>query len=136
MNEFIIPWSKTVEVPITSVTAGGFLQFPINLDDLNNAQICGFEVISATELTTAPSGATVFAAADIPKVAITLALENGSVKKLDTIPAYCANRRLNYGSYFVTSKFKWNPSSSKINIMASGLTAAQSIIVVFYYIPQ
>ena len=133
MEEFIIPRAKLVELPI--VNAAGFIQMPNNLDDLNNAMIVGVAIVDSTELTTAPSGAAVFAATDLPKCTLVLKSDPGSKWRIDTIPLYMAVRELNAGHYFLISKFRWNSSASGVQILATGLTAGQSICMVIFYIP-
>ena len=133
LDNQIVPRSKTVEIKITQTA--GTLQFPTNLDDLNNANIYGVIAITATEMTTSPQGNTVTAASDLPKAALTLAKFPGSDKKIDTIPLYTLDRTLNQGLFTMFKPFKWNPSASGVNILATGLTANQAFVFIFLYVP-
>lgn len=133
--DFIIDRAKLVEVQITSTAAGGTNSFPVNLNDLNNAKIHAIQIITSTQLTTAPSGRPVTTAAMMVDFVVTIADENGSLKRLDQVPAYSTNRELNAGRFYTFKPFKWNPSSSKIQVLAAGLATTDSILFMFYYTP-
>lgn len=133
--DFIIDRAKLVEVQITSIAAGGTNAFPVNLNDLNNAKIHAIQVITSTQLTTAPSGRPVIIDAMMPDFVIILADENGSLKRLDQVPSYSTNREQNAGRFYTFKPFKWNPSSSKIQVLAAGLAVTDSICFMFYYTP-
>lgn len=133
MQEFIIPRAKLVEIPISS--AAGFLKMPDNLSDLNNANICGVQVATATEQSTAPSGNVTMAVADLPKIGLVLKKMPGSEAMIDNVPVYLTDRELNAGHYFLFKKFRWNSSASGVQINATGLTVGQSILFTIFYIP-
>jgi len=131
--DFVIDRAKLVEVQITQT--GGTLQFPVNLDDLNNAKIYGVQIITATELVTSPAGRPNILDSDLPFIAVTFAEMPGSNKRIDQVPAYSLNRELNSGRFYEWKGFQWNPSSSKINILSAGLATTDSILFMFYYTP-
>lgn len=133
---FIIDRAKLIEIQITQTGQGSYLQFPTNMDDLNNAKIYGMQIITSTQLTTSPAGRPVITDADMAAIGVTLAEMPGSNKRIDTLPAYSTNRELNAGRFFEWKGFVWNPSSSKINVLASGVLATtDSILFMVYYTP-
>lgn len=131
--EFTIDRAKLVEVQITTTAVGGTLAFPVNLDDLNNATITGVQVITSTQLTTAPSGRPVISDGEMTSLAIIIADTPGSNKKIDLVPLYSANREKNAGRFYTWKGFKWNPSSSKLQILDTGLATTDSVCFMFYY---
>lgn len=135
MNKFSANRAKLVEIQITQTGAGGTLQFPVNLDDLNNAEITAIQIITTTQLALAPSGRPCITAAMQAFLGVTLAAMPGSDKKIDTVPIYSTNRELNAGEFYTFKPFVWNPSSSKLNILSAGLATTDSVCIVFYYNP-
>jgi hypothetical protein len=135
MADFIVPRTKLVEIYVTSTGIGSQFSMPPNLDDLNNALICGVAVATETSLVTAPSQRPNLVVADLALVALTLAKAPGSDKTFDTLPLYFCDRELNAGHWFLTKPFVWNPSASFISITGTGVAADSSVCLVFLYIP-
>lgn len=135
MADFIVPRTKLVEIYVTSTGIGSQFTMPPNLDDLNNALICGVAVSTQTSLYTAPSQRPNLVASQLNLLTITLAKAPGSDKTFDTLPLYFTDRELNSGHWFLTKPFVWNPSASFVAIAGTGVTEDSSVCLVFLYIP-
>ncbi len=135
MSNFKIIKAKTIEIPITTIGVPGTLPFPINMNDLNTAEILAIQCVTSTQMVLAPSGRPNITNAMMAFLAMSLAKLPGSDDNIDTIPLYSTNRELNSGEYYELVPFQWNPSACQLKILSAGLALTDSIVLIVYYRP-
>lgn len=137
MNNLVVKRSQLVEAQIKGAPAiGKHYQFTdVPNISRNNIVIYGFEVYSQTQLVTSPNNNTVIAAADIPRICLTL-VDNDNNERIYQIPYYSCVRNLNGGFTFMVKPFILNLTRSYIQITATAggsLADGQVALVNLYY---
>jgi hypothetical protein len=135
MNNLIIKRSQLVEAQFTGTVAVGkkyaFTQVP-NISR-NNIIIYGFEVFTATQLSTTPSNNTVVPAAAAPNIVITF-VDDNNVERIYQIPYYALISSLNGGFIRMVKPFILNLTKSYVQaVSVSNISTDQVASVNLYY---
>jgi hypothetical protein len=135
MNNLIIKRSQLVEAQFTGTVAVGkkyaFTQVP-NISR-NNIIIYGFEVFTATQLSTTPSNNTVVPAAAAPNIVITF-VDDNNVERIYQIPYYALVSSLNGGFIRMVKPFILNLTKSYVQcVSTSNISTDQVASVNLYY---
>lgn len=125
--------SYLVELSLGAATPAAGQQ--INFKDqpyLREKNIYGIEVLSATQLAVAPSGATMIVAADVPK--FTFTAQFGKVRPIENMSLSSLYPSDNSGFYREFNPFKLDFTKSFIKIVdATGLAANEALAFNFFY---
>jgi hypothetical protein len=135
MNNLIIKRSQLVEAQFTGTVAAGkkypFTQVP-NISR-NNIIIYGFEVFTATQLSTTPSNNTVVPAAAAPNIVITF-VDDNNVERIYQIPYYSLISSLNGGFIRMVKPFILNLTKSYVQaVSVSNISTDQVASVNLFY---
>jgi hypothetical protein len=135
MNNLIIKRSQLVEAQFTGTVAVGkkyaFTQVP-NISR-NNIIIYGFEVFTATQLSTTPSNNTVVPATAAPNIVITF-VDDNNVERIYQIPYYALVSSLNGGFIRMVKPFILNLTKSYVQcVSTSNISTDQVASVNLYY---
>jgi hypothetical protein len=135
MNNLIIKRSQLVEAQFTGTVAVGkkypFTQVP-NISR-NNIMIYGFEVFTATQLSTTPGNNTVVPAAAAPNIVITF-VDDNNVERIYQIPYYALISSLNGGFIRMVKPFILNLTKSYVQaVSVSNISTDQVASVNLYY---
>ena len=135
MNNLIIKRSQLVEAQFTGTVAVGkkyaFTQVP-NISR-NNIIIYGFEVFTATQLSTTPSNNTVVPAAAAPNIVITF-VDDNNVERIYQIPYYALVSSSNGGFIRMVKPFILNLTKSYVQcVSTSNISTDQVASVNLYY---
>ena len=135
MDNLIIPRSNLVEFPINTTPSSGMRCNAELIPSMgnNNIILFGFELYTATQMATAPSGRTVVAASTAPGTAFTLR----DVNKMDILynfPYYSGIRINTAGLYTIVKPRKINLTDCyALIISTTGLSANETFLANFYF---
>jgi hypothetical protein len=135
MNNLIIKRSQLVEAQFTGTVAVGkkyaFTQVP-NISR-NNIIIYGFEVFTATQLSTTPSNNTVVPATAAPNIVITF-VDDNNVERIYQIPYSALIASSNGGFIRMVKPFILNLTKSYVQcVSTSNISTDQVASVNLYY---
>lgn len=130
----IINRSYLAEVNFASAPAAGQRFFFGDIPALRTVFTHGIEAISASQLSTSPTGKTVNTQANCATLMLTLAI--GDTEEVYQIPVTSLISTLNGGFIRQFNGKRINLPKSYVTSVTTGISANQSILFNFYYSPQ